>query len=186
MSHGRGEDPLSDLDSLLPGAEREVAVASLGRSLAGVSVGAVVAGVVLILLTLVWSQWLLSLAEGRGGRTSCFGPDCVSVPLEELERNINADFPDGTTVVWSEMIRGAFVQADEQYVHFLVRIPAGLPVPSPPQPWQSEPDPGLNLPSDVTAWERDGLTDIRWSRSGWMTGLDVSGDALLRGLYEQG
>ena len=183
LSHGRGEVALSGLDVLLSGAEREVELPSLGRSGARVAVGVVAAVVLLVLLVLVSSQWLLSVAEGRGGRTSCFGPDCVSVRMNELERRSGVDFPDGTTVVWSEVTKGPYLQADKESVHFLVRIPAGLPVPNPPQSWQNEPDPGLDVPTNVTAWERDGLTDIRWSRSGWMTGLDASGDALLRGLY---
>jgi hypothetical protein len=177
------DDLPEDINELAAAADGEIDEEPARRTLAQFAVTAVICAVVLILLVAFSSQWVRSAAIDFAGRTPCTGSDCVQLSLSDLERNSRVVFPNGTTVEWSSRSKNFL---NDEFVNFEVRIPAGLPVPDAPQPWQSQPDPETGTPTYVKILKEQGLKDVRWTDGGWITGVETNGDTIVQGSYSSG
>jgi hypothetical protein len=176
-----------DVDDLAAAADGVVEEEPTGRSFAQVAVAAVVCAVVLTLLVITSSQWVRSAFLDFAGRTPCTHSDCVEFSLARIEASTGVTFPTGTTVASSTRSK-AFLD-DEWSVGFEVHIPAGLPVPDAPQPWQSEPHPETGYPGYpgyVEILIEQGLEEVRWSQGMWITGVKSNGVSIVQGNFDTG
>lgn len=147
-------------------------------------IATIVALVVLAVYAIAWGLTSATKTAFRGSECTVAG--CVEATLAQIETETGVDFPDGTTVEWSA--RHVSLMRDKS-LEFEVRIPAGATVPDPTYPlggtgeWTSEPAPDTGLPREAEEFAERGLKDVRWSGTGWTTGVDSNGASIVSGSH---